>query len=136
MRDTELRREVLKLMMDTEEVIFLVLLASYPGVVIPKEHITEAGTVGLHVGWDLPVPIGGLELGDKALKGIFSFNRVPTEVVVPWRAILALAYTDVQNSPRDDAQLAFPMLKDEMGGGVEPDPEPAIPSRGHLKVMN
>ena len=132
MDGNELRCESLKLMMGAEEVV-LVVAAATGDIEIPDGVANDAGTVVLNVGWNLINPIRELQLDKLGLSGIFSFNREPAKVFIPWENMLMYSFVDGDLAPRAGEKIAWPY---EITPQMEEDPPEATPTGGHLKVVN
>jgi stringent starvation protein B len=63
------------------------------GVVVPARFRTGSQLV-LQVGFDMPIPIPDLDVGEDALSCTLSFSRVPFHCTVPWSAVYAIVGDD------------------------------------------
>jgi stringent starvation protein B len=63
------------------------------GVVVPARFRSGAQLV-LQVGYDMPIPIPDLTVGEDALSCTLSFSRVPFHCTVPWSAVYAIVGDD------------------------------------------
>ena len=107
MNSNDLKRKCLEMMMDEEAIILVTFLVE--GATFPK-HVSQGQSfMGLHVGWDMPLPIDGLMLDpEKGLCGRFSFNRQPYDVVIPWENMMSYSLLDGNLLPRDNCLLIMP----------------------------
>jgi stringent starvation protein B len=67
--------------------------ARHPGVIVPEWFRGEAHLV-LQYGYDLPIPIPDLEVGDSHVRATLSFSRAEHLTVVPWSAVYVISCID------------------------------------------
>ena len=132
MTNNDLRRKLLAWLLEEEAVIlvsFLVDGVDLPGGVCPH----SGGVLSLNVGWNLANPIGDLTLGEEHLSGVFSFNREPHHVRIPWGNIVTYSLMDAEFTPIPLQSVMF--LIDAMAEIQAEEESPPPPTR-HLKSVN
>ncbi len=117
----------------------LVVDATWPGVVVPQEHIKD-GQIVLNVS---PTACGNLQLGSVDIEFDARFSGVPRHLIVPCASVLAI-YARENGAgtmfPREEAPAApetaepkpEPTLKPVSSGDDEP-PEPTPPGGSSKK---
>ncbi|NUO49046.1 MAG: hypothetical protein HOV80_09345 [Polyangiaceae bacterium] len=65
------------------------LNARDPAVNVPL-HLRQSAELVLEYGYDMPVPIPDLHIGEAGIAATLSFNRQPVPTFVPWSAVLSL----------------------------------------------
>jgi hypothetical protein len=60
-----------------------------PLVNVPP-HLRKSAELVLEYGYDMPVPIPDLHVGEAGIAATLSFNRQPVPTFVPWTAVISL----------------------------------------------
>jgi len=121
-----LRREILEMLLAEEPVVRVSFQVE--GAAAPADLADAIGILNLDVGYNMPLPITGLELHpDEGLCGTFSFNREPRYVQVPWKNMLYYGCLDGNQHLRADMLIVFPQVTQEQ---LEPQPESKPSPRG------
>jgi stringent starvation protein B len=66
-------------------------------------HLYKASQITLQFGFNMPIPIPDLYLGDTGISGTLSFKGTPFECFVPWEAVFALIGEDSKGEVFDIA---------------------------------
>ncbi len=64
-----------------------------PGVIVP-DVLWGQEIVGFEIGFDMPIQIPDLDIGEEGIVGTLSFERVSMKCFFPWDAIIAAVIRD------------------------------------------
>ncbi len=101
-------------------------------------------TVVLHVGYDLPVPIVDLVIDEEGIAGVFSFNRTPTRLYIPWNAVTvaaidgegAISWPYKEDAPAQDMPSDAELVKNaDAARAIVRRAIAKIEGTSHLKVI-
>ncbi len=82
-------RETMLELLATGAHVRVTLDARDPGVNVPP-HLRRSAELVLEYGYDMPVPIPDLHVGEAGIAATLSFNRQPVPTFVPWSAVLTV----------------------------------------------
>jgi stringent starvation protein B len=119
--------------------VSLHLDARHPGVVVPVSFRGEPHLV-LQYGYDLPILIPDLEVGDQHVRATLSFSRTAHLTVVPWSAVYVISCIDgsevryTEDVPEDILIAEPPAVRRLQSVPAHPEAELAEPLAEALTV--
>lgn len=129
------RATVLRLLQEGSA--FVHLDARHPNVAVPLKF-KDDGRLCLHFGYDMPVPIKDLDVGEEFLSGTLSFGRQLFKCFIPWEAVWAVSDGDEMGyactwpaSVPSDVHGGLDWLEQPERKAPSDDP----PQRGHLRLV-
>ena len=91
---TKLKQQIVSQLLGELDYVLLVVDPRSPGVTLPAEIVEAGQPVGLHIGFQVAIPIPDLQLDEHGIMGTLSFNRIPFHCALPWASVVQVSVGD------------------------------------------